>query len=616
MTKLSEVTSIKVPEGDVFEVRAGGALLWKRALAGYVSLGDSIAAGHTINDDWEADYGTGSQYGENGNASTVIVPGSYTNLIMGELAGRYGANRVSATSFAQSGDRVDDLINKLSHEEVRNAIARADIVTVCIGANDVLEPALSHLEEYINAGDAVLDEIAATVEGNLATLDNDASPVSYKALFDKLTDINPNAKYVFMTVYNPYKYLWLDESKGGFFGPMLNSIPQMTLLGFIEVDELIKSDLLNTSAVQTLFARVNGLCDWAEKYVSALNAVLRSKIGSYQAVNPNFSLTDAKLLFETIPDRTYSAAHHYNDLVSVEYTRGYDTAQMNWGALWGSEDVGTYWLNLATKYVSASGFDISGFANDLIGQVVEKVVVPDVDPHPEEYGHYVLKRAFADALGWQPLTRYRITYGANGGAGSMPAQEVACVGDMAAFVTIQENAFAAGAEGYYFTGWNTAADGSGTAYASGQAISLAGNLTLYAQWSNLYTVRYMHTNHADKLLYPDDKNTGHQECYDLWIDGQQMPDFGVFTNAVTEYKLPYNAHIGVVVSSYNPSEITYDDATCSVYWNGEVVASGHGGTSYLFHLDRNITIDFRWKIAGSIATFNAQSWEDCHITTW
>ena len=33
----------------------------------YVSLGDSIAAGHSINSKWESDYGTGSQFGENGN---------------------------------------------------------------------------------------------------------------------------------------------------------------------------------------------------------------------------------------------------------------------------------------------------------------------------------------------------------------------------------------------------------------------------------------------------------------------------------------------------------------------------------------------------------------------
>ena len=37
-------------------------------------------------------------------------------------------------------------------------------------------------------------------------------------------------------------------------------------------------------------------------------------------------------------------------------------------------------------------------------------------------------------------------------------------------------------EGYDFTGWNTAADGSGTAYADGANITLTADTTLYAQW--------------------------------------------------------------------------------------------------------------------------------------
>ncbi len=46
--------------------------------------------------------------------------------------------------------------------------------------------------------------------------------------------------------------------------------------------------------------------------------------------------------------------------------------------------------------------------------------------------------------------------------------------------------------GYTFTGWNTAANGSGTAYSPGGTItSIAANTTLYAQWAiNSYTVTY------------------------------------------------------------------------------------------------------------------------------
>lgn len=37
--------------------------------------------------------------------------------------------------------------------------------------------------------------------------------------------------------------------------------------------------------------------------------------------------------------------------------------------------------------------------------------------------------------------------------------------------------------GYNFTGWNTAADGSGTSYAADYALTVSSNMTVYAQWS-------------------------------------------------------------------------------------------------------------------------------------
>ena len=245
----------------------------------YVSLGDSIAAGHTINSDWETDYGYSSQYGSNSNTSTVIVPDSYTDLIHKELVSMYGNNLVSATSFAHSGDTVADLMDKLSHDVVKNTIARADIVTICIGANDVLQPAMTHLDEYINTGN--LSTLSTVIEKNLAALGTDNDANSFTSLFNKLSSINPNAKYIFTTIYNPYKYLWIDDGQNGFFAPVLNTIPDMTILGF-GIDELIKEGLLSTPIVRQLYDRVNGLSAWAEKYVTSLNNVLKNKINSYR----------------------------------------------------------------------------------------------------------------------------------------------------------------------------------------------------------------------------------------------------------------------------------------------------------------------------------------------
>lgn len=602
--KFSQVMAIRRPK-PVSRIRHEGKVLWSNEVR-YVSFGDSIAAGHAINSRWETEYGTGSQYGVNGNTETVIVPNCYTDLIRKELQ-EHSAN-VKTVSYARSGDKTSDLIAKLDNAEVRASVEEADFVTVCIGANDILSTVPGHLGAYVETGDAALNALTAEVNANLDALADDSNPNSYAALINKLKAINPKAKYVFTTIYNPYKYLWVDEGQNGFFGPLLNTIPQMTILGF-DVDEAIKNGLLQTDIVQLFFDRINGLDSVVEGFVTRLNDVIRSKVAGHE----NFAVAESKTLWEVFPDRPVAAAKHYNDLVNVEFTRGFDVAEMDWGKLWEGSSAGDFWLNLATKYVSLSGLDISGFATDLMGQVVEKVVMPDCDPHPEEYGQYVLMRSFADVFGWEALDRHYITFAANGGTGAMETQMVVGVDGLPAFTNIRANAFGIPAEGYYFNGWNTAAGGGGVAYTDGQFIGLSGDFTLYAQWSNIYAVHYMHTNHTN--LYGDDE-TGHMECYALYINGELMPKLGKFSDGNRPtYQVPYGSTIKVVVSNYNPSELIYDDATCDIYWNGTSIKSGYRGTEYEFTLTSHLIIDFRWKIAGSLATFDAQSWEDCYITT-
>ena len=72
---------------------------------------------------------------------------------------------------------------------------------------------------------------------------------------------------------------------------------------------------------------------------------------------------------------------------------------------------------------------------------------------------------------------YTITFNANGGEGGMEPQRFEVGVDTA----LNTNTFTR--EGYKFIGWNTAADGSGTAYADeGAILELTGDMTLYAQW--------------------------------------------------------------------------------------------------------------------------------------
>ena len=88
------------------------------------------------------------------------------------------------------------------------------------------------------------------------------------------------------------------------------------------------------------------------------------------------------------------------------------------------------------------------------------------------------------------VNSYTIKYNSNGGNGSMS-------NTMATYdknVTLRDNKFTK--SGFYFAGWNTAADGSGNSYSNGETVKNLsaennGYVTLYAQWSsNGYTIIY------------------------------------------------------------------------------------------------------------------------------
>lgn len=74
-----------------------------------------------------------------------------------------------------------------------------------------------------------------------------------------------------------------------------------------------------------------------------------------------------------------------------------------------------------------------------------------------------------------PAPIYTVTFDANGGTGAMTAQ------DASAATALSANTFSR--TGYTFSGWNTAANGSGVAYADAATFPFTGSATLYSQWT-------------------------------------------------------------------------------------------------------------------------------------
>ena len=103
-----------------------------------------------------------------------------------------------------------------------------------------------------------------------------------------------------------------------------------------------------------------------------------------------------------------------------------------------------------------------------------------------------------------------VSYDANGGTGTMKS----ITGDVGSKIVIEQNGFAR--SGYTFTGWNTQADGKGTAYKAGDSFTLADKDTvLYAQWSKNSGSAGTGTNGTAKPT--DSPKTGDNSNLALWF---------------------------------------------------------------------------------------------------
>ena len=85
---------------------------------------------------------------------------------------------------------------------------------------------------------------------------------------------------------------------------------------------------------------------------------------------------------------------------------------------------------------------------------------------------------------------HTIHFDSNGGSGTMNDQTVNEFEPTA----LQGNAYTR--EGFVFEGWNTAADGTGDYYADGATVTLLDDLTLYAQWNQLFNITLTEVSHG------------------------------------------------------------------------------------------------------------------------
>jgi len=212
---------------------------------------------------------------------------------------------------------------------------------------------------------------------------------------------------------------------------------------------------------------------------------------------------------------------------------------------------------------------------------------------------------------WTALSNHTVTFNANGGAGAMSNQ----VANVPTALTL--NAFTRA--GYAFAGWNTAANGSGTAYADGATYAFAADVTLYAQWTvNQYTLTFdsgggsavapITQNFGSAITAPDDPTrTGY--TFAGWEPDvpATMPAENLTLTAqwtVNQYTLTFDSAGGSAVAPITQdfgSAITApDDPTRTGYtfagWDPDVPTTMPA---------ENLTLTAQWTLNQYTLTFNS-----------
>ena len=163
---------------------------------------------------------------------------------------------------------------------------------------------------------------------------------------------------------------------------------------------------------------------------------------------------------------------------------------------------------------------------------------------------------YAQWIPTPPLLTYTLTYNGNGGIGSEPALTTEY--SVGTSVTILGNSGSPplSKSGYGFSGWNTAADGTGTNYVGGDPFTINANTILYANWI-IGGVR---------LIYNGNGNTGGTPpsssgtFYTAFSTVDVVGNTGLFTNGSLVFGGWNTASNGAGISYPTGSEYTMPGA--------------------------------------------------------
>lgn len=220
----------------------------------YLALGDSISTGYGLSQ----------------------------NGFVDQITDKYGYN---LTNSAADGETSQSLLDKLNSGSLKSDIENADVITLTIGGNDLMNAFYNFLAEKYNASaqkdydgekikeilandeDAEYSAVIMTAILNMSSFQSSTQATNAISVFEEnLNDIisyietnNPNAWIIITTQYNPYKFLPQQGKDEPGMEETLELINTSFEQGVQQLNQVIKN--VNTSsstfAVADVYERFN-----------------------------------------------------------------------------------------------------------------------------------------------------------------------------------------------------------------------------------------------------------------------------------------------------------------------------------------------------------------------
>ena len=169
------------------------------SLGNLTVIGDSIASGYGL-----PGYVSGDDYS---------APGSFGSILSGEAE--------DYANLAVDGRKSGELLAALSDGEMADAVSAADNVVISIGGNDFLKPLFSAVKKEAITDTTIIQAILdGTFKAEMiseytnrimnaalsAGEEVDAAAIvdNIRQITERIHELNPEAKIVLLTVYNPF----------------------------------------------------------------------------------------------------------------------------------------------------------------------------------------------------------------------------------------------------------------------------------------------------------------------------------------------------------------------------------------------------------------------------